>query len=88
MRTRHIGLQVYATPGALREFELPFILGCLARHRRADWGDACEADKKANDEALAHGGRLLSVYTLGDLRLWIIEEADRSSTTALLPEDY
>ena len=61
----------------------------LARHARGDWGDVCEFDRRANDEALREGLRLFSVYTITpDLVIWIITEADRSVTTILLPSDY
>jgi hypothetical protein len=61
----------------------------LARHSDGDWGDVCEDDRQSNEQALKQGSRLLSVYTdqLGT-KFWIITEADRSSTTVLLPEDY
>lgn len=69
---------------------------CLQRHMRGDWGDTCEADKKLNDEDLKNGNRILSAYIIpekirGDApddKLWIITEADRSSTTILFPSDY
>jgi len=61
----------------------------LSRHVRGDWGEVCEEDKQANDDALVHGERVLSAYrTLKDVRIWIITEADRSSTCILLPENY
>lgn len=61
----------------------------LMRHSTGDWGDLCDSDKQANDADLAHGGRLLSAYVLGDgTKLWIITEHDRSATTLLLPSDY
>jgi len=61
----------------------------LDRHAVGDWGSVCEEDKRANDEALVHGGRLLSAYkTLKGVRLWVITEADRSSTCVLLPTNY
>ena len=42
-----------------------------------------------NDAAIIHGGRILSAYkTSSGTRFWIITEADRSSTTVLLPEEY
>ncbi len=45
-------------------------------------------DGQANDEALSHGGRLLSAYLGGDgIKFWLITEADRSATTILLPAD-
>ncbi len=64
---------------------LPFVL----RHVSGDWGDICAEDRQANADALHYGYRLMSVYELSKTeRLWIITEADRSSTTLLLPEEY
>jgi hypothetical protein len=61
----------------------------LARHVTGDWGDLRADDKRANDAALKDGGRLFSAYRLvDDKKLWIITEADRSSTTILLPREY
>lgn len=61
----------------------------LSRHVRGDWGEVCDEDKQANDEALVHGARLLSAYrTLRSVKIWVITEADRSSTCILLPEEY
>lgn len=89
--------QVLATPAALKAVPAADITAALARHARGDWGDVCEEDKRANDGALIHGSRLLSVYPFltGEeptdsepRKFWIITEADRASTTVLLPEDY
>jgi hypothetical protein len=62
----------------------------LHRHQSGDWGSICETNGTANDDALRMGGRLLSAYELGPRRerLWIITEADRSTSTLLLPEEY
>lgn len=61
----------------------------LNRHVQGDWGEVDEHDREANNTALAHGTRLLSAYTAANgVKFWIITEADRSSTTILLPEDY
>jgi len=61
----------------------------LARHVQGDWGDVDDEDKAANDQALVIGERLLSSYqTLKGVKLWIITEADRSSTCVLLPANY
>ncbi|MFH1087411.1 MAG: hypothetical protein V1737_02340 [Chloroflexota bacterium] len=66
-----------------------FVMGSLARHRRGDWGDLCEDDKKENELSLKEGFRLLSAYESGELpKIWIITEADRSATTILFPDDY
>ena len=85
-----IGL-VVATPGALdvlqRSGESP--ASFLTRHVTGDWGDLCEDDRAANEEALRVVARLLSSYRTvrGDL-LWVITEADRSSTCLLTPAEY
>lgn len=63
----------------------------LLRHAAGDWGELCDDDRRQNEQALKHGDRLFSSYDIdaGDeTRLWIITEADRSSTTILLPSDY
>jgi len=61
----------------------------LGRHQAGDWGIMDEEDKKANEDALVSGGRLMSSYiTALGVKVWIITEADKSSTTVLLPEEY
>lgn len=42
------------------------LLPYLVRHAQGDWGDVCQEDKDANDQALKTGERLLSAYTLPD----------------------
>ena len=83
--------QLVATPGALAALteagQSPQAF--IARHVGGDWGECCDEDRLANDQALLHDERLLSVYrTAMNVKLWIITEADRSSTCILLPEDY
>ncbi len=83
--------RVVATPGALDALRPhpTFLHAILARQATGDWGAVDAHDRKANDDALAHGGRLLSAYsTPTGVRLWVITEADRSSTCVLLPEEY
>ena len=83
--------QVLATPHALAVLEDHGVLpaSLLERHGRGDWGELCEEDAQANRDALRGGLRLLSSYRLADgVKVWLITEADRSSTTLLLPEDY
>ena len=77
------------TPNALSRLTQEDFGRGLARHQSGDWGDVCEDDRKENDLALAKGFRLLSVYRARNgIKFWIITEADRSSTTVLMPEDY
>lgn len=61
----------------------------LSRHQKGDWGNVCKDDADENDLSLREGFRILSSYkTSKDEKLWIITEADRSSTTLLLPSEY
>ena len=82
---------VVATPGALAAIEKSGQQpgDFLARHVSGDWGDVPPDDIKENELSLRHGFRLLSAYhtSAGD-KLWVITEADRSSTCILLPEEY
>ena len=83
--------QVVSTPGALDALARagqdpwPFI----GRHVAGDWGELDEHDRAENELSVKEGFRILSVYTLSDgTKIWIITEADRSSTAILLPEEY
>lgn len=82
--------RVLATPGALQAIDRSGegALPLLARHQSGDWGEVDAADWQANEQAIVHGWRLLSAYVVGDARVWVITEADRSATTLLLPEEY
>ena len=83
---------VVATPGALALLETsgesPAAL--LNRHRSGDWGEVPPEDARENARSLKYGWRLVSSYPIGDAgeKVWIVTEADRSSTCILLPEDY
>jgi hypothetical protein len=81
--------EVYATPGVLTQISKSEIAFALARHENCDWGDVCKEDWELNNEALEMGYRILSSYTSSNgIKFWIITEADRSTTTILLPEEY
>lgn len=81
--------RVVATPSALAEIAAEDISAALSRHADCDWGDCGAEDWQENDFALDNDLRLFSVYRdRNDAKFWIITEADRSSTTILLPEDY
>lgn len=61
----------------------------LIRHKHGDWGDLDEHDRRENERSLRSGYRLLSAYrTRTKEQLFVITEADRRSTTLLLPEEY
>lgn len=83
--------QIVATPGALAtmtesgQSPMDFII----RHQDGDWGECDADDRLANDEAVDQGERVFSVYrTAKGVKVWVITEANRSSTCILLPEEY
>jgi len=66
-----------------------FIWRSLKRHAKGDWGELSKEDWKENEFSLNKNLRLFSSYDIGLLeKIWIITEADRSSTTILFPEEY
>jgi hypothetical protein len=82
---------VVMTPGvaALGIDVLPY----LNRHAHKDWTELDGHDRRANEQAVKNGGRILSAYDVpladGETeRIWVITEADRSSTCLLLPSEY
>lgn len=83
--------QVVATPGAQEALEdagqLPGEF--LRKHVAGDWGDVEADDRRENEVSVEGGFRLLSAYkTSKGVNLWVITEADRSSTCFLLPDEY
>lgn len=83
--------KVYATQGALEALRDAATepASLLNRHQRGDWGDLDTEDRAVNRKALLFDERLLSSYLLPETgeKVWIITEADRS-TTLLLPQEY
>ena len=81
------------TPG-IAEFKTNFVnniflLKCVQRHINLDFGDLDPEDIERNNEATNDGGRIFSSYIAeGGTKVWIITEADRSSTTILFPSEY
>lgn len=63
-------------------------LELIERHAKLDPGCLDAEDQASNQSALKHGGRIFSAFIYGGQKFWVITEADRSSTTILLPEEY
>lgn len=83
--------EVYKTRGVDELIPDYDSVGSLIRHKNGDWGnreDVGEHDWQVNDEAVKCGSRILSVYKYKDIKYWIITEADRKTTTILLPSEY
>jgi hypothetical protein len=85
--------KIFMTPGvaALIDKDAGLMLRIaklLERHQSGDWGEVDEEDKLANDLSVKAGYRILSAYQVMNQRVWFITQADRSSTTILLPREY
>lgn len=86
--------RIVATPGALEVLEESGAdaSDLLRRHAAGDWGEVPPEDARENRYSVEHGFRILSSYPVGGEasggRLWIITEADRSSTCILRPDEY
>lgn len=66
---------------------VPFAV--LGRHLSGDWSEMDRHDRRANRAAINKGARVFSAYNLANnIRVYVITEADRSSTTILLPNEY
>jgi hypothetical protein len=88
--------QIVMTPGAialLNEYHVSRD-SLLHRHMTGDWGELPAEDVAENERSVREGFPIFSSYHVCDSRhedgfadhaIWIITEADRSSTTILLP---
>jgi hypothetical protein len=58
-------------------------------HASGDYGDICESDREINDWSIENGARIVSVYEkLFSEKIYVMTEADRSTTTVLLASEY
>jgi len=82
--------RIVATPGALEALEASGVspVQLLARHQSGNWGEVQPEDVRENERSVRDGFRILSSYAAGEERIWIITEADRSSTCLLLSSEY
>ena len=82
---------LYLTPGAIEALEdagqLP--QDFINRHARLEQGELCDEDHRENLFSVDRALRIFSAFkTAKGVKIWVITEADRSATTALLPSEY
>jgi hypothetical protein len=82
---------MFLTPGAIEALEeagqspQEFI----SRHARLEQGELSAEDYRENLFSVDKQLRIFSAFkTAQGVKLWVITEADRSSTTILLPSEY
>lgn len=64
------------------------LIKCFEKYLTMDFGALCEEDVKANLDAIKYNERILGSYITTYGKVFIITEADRSTTTILLAEEY
>lgn len=80
-----------ATPAAVHELAVHYVLAedLLNRHVNGDWGDLSYEDRLRNELALVEMERLMSCYSVEDgVKIYVVTEADRSTTTVMLDSEY
>ena len=85
--------RIVATPGALGALERANQSTALflARHAGGDWGElGLSGLRRERVQRAVHGLSTVEQlrHAAAGEKLWIITEADRSSTTLLLPDEY
>ena len=64
------------------------IFNYFVRYLNGDWGNLCQEDIDANNEAILNGNRVLAAYNSTKGKIYIITEHDRSYTTLLFANEY
>jgi hypothetical protein len=83
--------RMFLTPGAIEALEEAGQPAneFISRHARLEQGELSAEDYKENLFSVDKALRIFSAFkTAQDVKLWVITEADRSSTTILLPSEY
>ena len=91
--------RLVATCGVQEAIPSANVLAVLKRHARCDWGELDDHDCGVNTDALEHGGRLFSKYTVKDVEgsnrdVYVITDGIEPgghgaySTTVLFPSEY
>ncbi len=67
-----------------------FVMDSIEKHSNGNWGNLSEEDKRENEFSLNEHLRILSAYnhSYSGKKIWVITEADRSTTSVLFPEEY
>lgn len=83
--------RLYITPGAIDALEESgeSAQTFISRHVRLEQGELCDEDYSENLYSVSRPLRIFSAFkTANGVKVWVITEANRSSTTLLLPSEY
>ncbi|OOF59799.1 hypothetical protein BKL49_02845 [Rodentibacter myodis] len=60
----------------------------IRKQSNYDWGNVCQSDWLLNDLGANGQGRVVSSHTVNGETVFVITEADRSSTTIMFSYEY
>jgi hypothetical protein len=81
--------EMIITPGVASKLGMVDVKLAIAKHASGDWGELEAEDRRLNNERLANGGTLFSIFkTAAGVKFYVMTEAERDRTTVLLPEEY
>ena len=61
---------------------------CLVRFGNKDWGECCEEDIKANNEALKLKERIVATYKTTNGKIHIIYDNNHTTITVMFTHEY
>jgi hypothetical protein len=77
------------TSGVAGKLNMVLVKLAIVRHASGDWGELEADDRRLNDERIATGGTLVSIFkTANGDKFYVITEAERDKTTVLPQEEY
>lgn len=80
--------QVVTTRTIADSLEPVQVASLIRQHITGDFGVLENEDIEANQEAIKHGERVLSAYSVNGEKVYVITEWDRSVTTVLFADEY
>lgn len=67
------------------------VVNIIHQYCNREWGDLCRQDKKMNEDAIKHGGRIVAAYQTSEGKVYIITDDTKATewiTTVLFASEY
>jgi len=80
--------KIVSTPNALNQLTPEDILRAIGRHQAGDWAMWTRMTAGRTNCLCNRAFASFVYHSAAGVKFWLTTEADRSSTTVLMPEDY
>jgi hypothetical protein len=80
--------RILATPGVTDILSESQIADLAVSHMGGNFGELPLEDRELNKKSFQGGGGYMSIFHIEEAEIWVITEADGSTTTVLLPSEY